>query len=41
MTNDHFGKGADGGIVSDAADTATFLTRLMRGDVLDRDISPA
>jgi D-alanyl-D-alanine carboxypeptidase len=34
-TNDHLGKGADGGIVSDAADTATFLTRLMRGEILD------
>jgi D-alanyl-D-alanine carboxypeptidase len=36
VTDDHFGKGADGGIVSDAADTATFLTHLMRGDILQR-----
>ena len=32
----HWGVGADGGIVSDAEDTATFLTALMRGKLLDR-----
>jgi CubicO group peptidase (beta-lactamase class C family) len=32
----HFGKGADGAIVSDAQDTATFFTALMRGKLLDR-----
>lgn len=36
-TNEHVGKGADGGIVSDATDTATFLTRLMQGELLDRE----
>jgi D-alanyl-D-alanine carboxypeptidase len=34
-TDAHTGKGADGGIVSDAADTASFLNRLMGGDILD------
>jgi D-alanyl-D-alanine carboxypeptidase len=32
----HGGIGAEGGIVSNAADTATFLTALMRGELLDR-----
>jgi D-alanyl-D-alanine carboxypeptidase len=32
----HWGVGAEGGIVSDARDTATFLTALMRGKLLDR-----
>jgi D-alanyl-D-alanine carboxypeptidase len=32
----HWGIGAGGGIVSDAEDTATFLTALMRGELLDR-----
>jgi D-alanyl-D-alanine carboxypeptidase len=31
----HGGGGAEGGIVADAADTATFLTALMRGELLD------
>jgi D-alanyl-D-alanine carboxypeptidase len=35
-TDIHRSKGADGGIVSDAQDTATFLTALMRGRLLDR-----
>jgi D-alanyl-D-alanine carboxypeptidase len=35
-TDWHAGIGADGGIVSDAADAATFLTALMRGELLDR-----
>ena len=35
-TNWHYGIGASGGIVSDARDTATFLTGLMRGKLLDR-----
>ena len=35
-TNWHWGVGADGGIVSNAEDTATFLTALMRGKLLDR-----
>ena len=32
----HWGVGADGGIVSDAKDTATFLAALMHGKLLDR-----
>jgi CubicO group peptidase (beta-lactamase class C family) len=32
----HWGVGAEGGIVSNAEDTATFLTALMRGKLLDR-----
>ena len=35
-TDWHWGVGADGGIVSNAKDTATFLTALMRGKLLDR-----
>jgi D-alanyl-D-alanine carboxypeptidase len=35
-TDLHRGKGADGGIVSDAQDTATFLIALMRGKLLDQ-----
>ena len=35
-TDWHSGIGAEGGIVSDAEDTATFLTALMRGKLLDR-----
>jgi D-alanyl-D-alanine carboxypeptidase len=35
-TNWHYGIGASGGIVSDAKDTATFLTALMDGKLLDR-----
>ena len=35
-TDWHSGIGAEGGIVSDAKDTATFLTALMRGKLLDR-----
>ncbi len=35
-TDWHWGVGAEGGIVSDAKDTATFLTALMRGKLLDR-----
>jgi D-alanyl-D-alanine carboxypeptidase len=35
-TNWHYGIGAEGGIVSDAKDTATFLTALMHGKLLDR-----
>jgi len=35
-TDWHAGIGAEGGIVSDAADTATFLTALMQGQLLDR-----
>jgi hypothetical protein len=35
-TDWHWGVGAEGGIVSDAEDTATFLTALMRGRLLDR-----
>lgn len=31
----HWGVGAEGGIVSNAAETATFLTALMRGRLLD------
>ncbi|MGZ4359729.1 MAG: hypothetical protein ACXVZW_08090 [Gaiellaceae bacterium] len=34
-TDWHFGVGAEGGIVSDAKDTASFLTALMRGRLLD------
>lgn len=34
-SDQHFGVGADGGIVSDATDTAVFLTALMRGELLD------
>lgn len=37
VTARHGGKGADGGIVADAADTATFMTRLMGGDVIGRE----
>jgi D-alanyl-D-alanine carboxypeptidase len=36
-TDWHSGIGAGGGIVSNAHDTATFLTALMRGDLLDRE----
>lgn len=35
-TNWHSGIGAEGGIVSNAKDTATFLTGLMRGKLIDR-----
>jgi D-alanyl-D-alanine carboxypeptidase len=35
-TDWHAGIGAEGGIVSDAADTARFLTALMQGALLDR-----
>jgi CubicO group peptidase (beta-lactamase class C family) len=35
-TDWHWGVGAEGGIVSNAKDTATFLTALMRGRLLDR-----
>ena len=35
-TDWHWGVAAEGGIVSDAEDTATFLTALMRGKLLDR-----
>jgi D-alanyl-D-alanine carboxypeptidase len=35
-TDWHTGVAAEGGIVSDARDTATFLTALMRGELLDR-----
>jgi CubicO group peptidase (beta-lactamase class C family) len=35
-TDLHRAKGADGGIVSDAQDTATFLIDLMRGKLLDQ-----
>jgi CubicO group peptidase (beta-lactamase class C family) len=35
-TDWHWGVGAEGGIVSDAKDTATFLTALMTGKLLDR-----
>lgn len=35
-TDWHWGVGAEGGIVSDAEDTATFLIALMRGKLLDR-----
>jgi CubicO group peptidase (beta-lactamase class C family) len=35
-TDWHWGVGAEGGIVSNAKDTATFLTALMRGTLLDR-----
>jgi D-alanyl-D-alanine carboxypeptidase len=35
-TDWHWGVGAEGGIVSNAKDTATFLTALMRGELLDR-----
>ena len=34
-TDWHFGVGAEGGIVSNAGDTARFLTALMRGELLD------
>jgi D-alanyl-D-alanine carboxypeptidase len=34
-TDWHWGVGAEGGIVSNAKDTATFLTALMRGTLLD------
>jgi CubicO group peptidase (beta-lactamase class C family) len=34
-TNQHFGIGADGGIVSNAKETAAFLTALMAGRVVD------
>ena len=36
-TDWHFGVGAEGGIVSNAAETAAFLTALMRGELLDRE----
>jgi D-alanyl-D-alanine carboxypeptidase len=36
-TDWHWGVGAEGGIVSDAKDTATFLTALMRGELLDQE----
>ncbi len=36
-TDWHWGVGAEGGIVSNAKDTATFLTALMRGKLLDRE----
>jgi D-alanyl-D-alanine carboxypeptidase len=35
-TDWHWGVGAEGGIVSNAEDTATFLTALMQGRLLDR-----
>ena len=35
-TDSHPFKGADGGIVSDAQDTATFFTALMQGKLIDR-----
>ena len=35
-TDWHWGVGAEGGVVSNAEDTATFLTALMRGRLLDR-----
>jgi D-alanyl-D-alanine carboxypeptidase len=35
-TDWHWGVGAEGGIVSNAEETATFLTALMRGKLLDR-----
>jgi D-alanyl-D-alanine carboxypeptidase len=35
-TNWHYGIGAEGGIVSDAKDTADFLTALMHGKLLER-----
>jgi D-alanyl-D-alanine carboxypeptidase len=35
-TDWHWGVGAEGGIVSNAKDTATFLTALMRGKLLNR-----
>ena len=35
-TDWHWGVGAEGGIVSNAKETATFLTALMRGKLLDR-----
>jgi D-alanyl-D-alanine carboxypeptidase len=36
QTNVHWGVGAEGGIVSDAKDTATFLVALMSGKLVDR-----
>jgi CubicO group peptidase (beta-lactamase class C family) len=36
-TEQHFGIGADGAIVANAEDTATFLTGLMDGSLLDRE----
>jgi D-alanyl-D-alanine carboxypeptidase len=36
-TDLHAGKGADGGIVSNAEETATFLVRLMRGALLGHE----
>jgi D-alanyl-D-alanine carboxypeptidase len=36
----HFGKGADGAIVTDATDEATFLTALTNGTLLDPTILP-
>jgi len=36
-TDWHWGVGAEGGIVSNARDTATFLTALMRGKLLDQE----
>ena len=35
-TGAHFGVGAEGGIVSDASETATFLTALMTGKLVER-----
>lgn len=35
-TDWHWGVGAEGGIIANARDTATFLTALMRGTLLDR-----
>ncbi len=35
-TSWHWGVGAEGGVVSNAEETATFLTALMRGELLDR-----
>jgi D-alanyl-D-alanine carboxypeptidase len=35
-TSWHWGVGAEGGVVSNAEDTARFLTALMRGELLDR-----
>jgi D-alanyl-D-alanine carboxypeptidase len=37
VTDEPVGQGANGGIVADAGDTALFLTRLMQGEILDRD----
>jgi D-alanyl-D-alanine carboxypeptidase len=40
-TDSHGGVGAEGGVVSDAADTATYLTALMHGQLLDAPMSAA